>query len=764
MLFTLLFCFLVALLLIFYGKKVKGSIVYILTLLPLSLFVFFAGHIGAVSRGEVPTQVIQWVPSLGVNLSFRLDGLALLFSLLITGIGTMVFLYTSYYLKGHTYLDRFYGYLSVFMAAMLGLVLSDNMISLFLFWELTSISSFFLIGFNNHDQGSRSSALQALAITGFGGLFLLAGAIVFGFIGGTFSIQELLNSGIDFRESPYYVALLIFIFGAAFTKSAQFPFHFWLPGAMKAPTPVSTYLHSATMVKAGIYLLLRFTPVLGNHEYWYSTLVTVGAITMLYAAFQTLFRMDLKGILAYSTISVLGILVFLIGIGTPFALQAAVVFIMVHALYKAALFLITGIIDHETGTRDVTKLQGLKAVMMPVAIAGILAMFSNAGMFPSFGFIGKDLIYEATLHSSSTILFTMIAIITNVFLLYAGYQVAIKPFFGTLPDTFSEVHLPDKRLWMPPLFLGILGMLFGLFPSLVDATIFQPLLAELLPNQSINPVKLWHGFNTVLYLSILTIVLGITLLYFLKPTSKKEVGLTQFNSIAPRTIIRGLANLFQKFAILWTNTFQNGYLRNYILTIILFLTFLISYYLISHMTFQIDFNSLLELTIYEVATLLIMIVAIFFTIFTKSRLSAVAAMGVIGYAICLIFVYYSAPDLAMTQFTIDTLTVILFVLVLYRLPKYLNLSETKTRIRDAFVAILFGSLITILAIEVLQVSHAGETKRFYAENAYVLAKGKNIVNVILVDFRGLDTMIEITVLAIAALGVFGLLKLRIRNK
>ena len=764
MIFTLLLCFLVALLLIFYGKKVKGSIAYILTILPFSLFIYFAGHIGAVSRGEVPSQVIHWVPSLGVNLSFRLDGLALLFSLLITGIGTMVFLYTSYYLKGHTYLDRFYGYLSVFMAAMLGLVLSDNMISLFLFWELTSISSFFLIGFNNHDQGSRTSALQALAITGFGGLFLLAGAIVFGFIGGTFSIQELLNSGIDFRESPFYILLLVFIFVAAFTKSAQFPFHFWLPGAMKAPTPVSTYLHSATMVKAGVYLLLRFTPVLGNHEYWYSTLVTVGAITMLYAAFQTLFRMDLKGILAYSTISVLGILVFLIGIGTPFALQAAVVFIMVHALYKAALFLITGIIDHETGTRDVTKLQGLKAVMMPVAIAGILAMFSNAGMFPSFGFIGKDLIYEATLHSSSTILFTMIAIITNVFLLYAGYQVAIKPFFGTLPDTFSEVHLPDKRLWMPPLFLGILGMLFGLFPSLVDATIFQPLLAELLPNQSINPVKLWHGFNTVLYLSILTVVLGIALLYFLKPTSKKEVGLTQFNAITPQSIIRGFANLFQKFAILWTNSFQNGYLRNYILTIILFLTFLISYYLISHMTFQIDFNSLLELTIYEVATLLIMIVAIFFTIFTKSRLSAVAAMGVIGYAICLIFVYYSAPDLAMTQFTIDTLTVILFVLVLYRLPKYLNLSETKTRIRDAFVAILFGSFITILAMEVLQVSHAGATKRFYAENAYVLAKGKNIVNVILVDFRGLDTMIEITVLAIAALGVFGLLKLRIRNK
>ena len=764
MIFILLLCFLVALLLIFYGKKVKGSISYVLTLLPLSLFIYFITQISSVSNGEVPTQIIRWVPSLEVDLSFRLDGLALLFSLLITGIGTLVFLYTSYYLKGHTYLDRFYGYLSIFMAAMLGLVLSDNMISLFLFWELTSISSFFLIGFNNHDQGSRTSALQALAITGFGGLFLLAGAIVFGFIGGTFSIQELLNSGIDFRESPYYIALLVFIFVAAFTKSAQFPFHFWLPGAMKAPTPVSTYLHSATMVKAGIYLLLRFTPVLGDHSYWTTTLILVGAITMLYAAFQTLFRTDLKGILAYSTIAVLGILVFLIGIGTSIALQAAVVFIMVHALYKAALFLITGIIDHETGTRDVTKLQGLKAVMMPVAVAGILAMFSNAGMIPSFGFIGKDLIYEATLHSSSAILFTVMAIVANVLFLYAGYQVAIKPFFGVLPSAFSTLHLPDKRLWMPPLLLGILGMLFGLFPSLVDATIFKPLLAEILPNNDSPPIKLWHGFNTVLYLSMLTLLLGATLLYFIKPTLKKEEVVQRFKFLAPKSIFRGFGNLFQRFAILWTNTFQNGYLRNYILTIIVFLTLLISYYLVSHVTFQVDYSTLLNLTVYEVATVLIMIVAIFFAIFTESRLSAVAAMGVIGYTICLIFVYYSAPDLAMTQFTIDTLTVILFVLVLYRLPKYLHLSETKTRLRDGIVAVLFGSLITVLAIEVLQVSHAGETKRFYAENAYVLAKGKNIVNVILVDFRGMDTMVEITVLAIAALGVFGLLKLRIRNK
>lgn len=764
MLTILLLCFATSLLLIFFGKKLKGNASFILTLLPLSLFAYFAGQIGAVSRGDIPTQYIEWVPSLGVNLSFRLDGLALLFSLLITGIGTLVFLYSSYYLKGHTYLDRFYGYLSIFMAAMLGLVLSDNVMGLFLFWEMTSISSFFLIGFNNHDTSSRKSALQALAITGFGGLFLLGAAIVLGYLGGTYSIQELLNSGIDFTESPYYILLLVFIFGAAFTKSAQFPFHFWLPGAMKAPTPVSTYLHSATMVKAGIYLLLRFTPLLGNHDYWNHTLLIVGAITMLYAAFHSLFRTDLKGILAYSTISVLGILVFLTGLGSAMALHAALVFIVAHALYKAGLFLITGIIDHETGTRDVTQLRGLKSVMLPVAIAGFLAVLSNAGMIPTFGFVGKDLIYEATLHSDWSMLLTTLAILTNIFLLYAGYQAGIRPFIGSLPESFSKVHLPDKRLWVPPLLLGVLGMLFGLFPSMLDHSLFQPSMKALASGETVAPLKLWHGFTLVLGLSVLTILLGMALVFILKPVDSREQLLQKLDIVAPMTLIRGFANGFQHAAVYWTNFFQNGFLRNYILTIILFLSSLIGYYLFNNVTFFIDYNSLLELTFYEVSTLLIMIAAIFYAIFTKSRLAAVGAMGVIGYAICLIFVFYSAPDLAMTQFTIDTLTVVLFVLVIYKLPKYLNLSETKTRIRDGVVAVCFGALITVFSIEVLQVSHNGATRQFYAANSYLLAKGKNIVNVILVDFRGLDTMVEITVLTIAALGVFGLLKLRVRNK
>jgi multicomponent Na+:H+ antiporter subunit A len=762
MLATVVLCFITAISLLFFGNYIKKNAAFGLTFLPLAGFVYFLSQLPQITNGNTVTESYNWVPSLGIQLTFRLDGLSLLFALLITGIGTLVFAYTSNYLKGNEHLDRFYGYLSVFMAAMLGLVLSDNLISLFVFWELTSISSFFLIGFKNSSARSRKSALRALTVTGLGGLFLLAGALTFGTIADTYSFQEILNGSIDFTQHPLYSLLLLFIFGAAFTKSAQFPFHFWLPGAMEAPTPVSTYLHSATMVKAGIYILLRFSPVLGQHEYWQLTLITIGGITMIYAAFHTLFRTDLKGILAYSTIAALGILVFLIGIGTELALTAALTFIIVHALYKSTLFLVTGTIDHEAKTRDVTQLSGLRKVLLPVAIAGFLAAFSNAGIPPFSGFIGKDLIYEAGLLSFQPVLFIIVAVITNVLLAYAGYLVGIKPFIGKLHEKFEKIHLPSPLLWFPPLLLAVLGLLFGIFPKLL-ATLVNPALQQTFMGSSFVLLKLWHGFNLVLLLSCITILLGLSLFYFLKPKNNWIALLSKFEGISPLGIFEKIGILGTKVSSLWTQFFQNGFLRNYVLTIILVISFLIGYNLLFNTKLEWDFSTILSVTNYEVGILSVMLVAILLTVFTSSRLTAVASLGVVGYAICLLFVFYSAPDLAMTQFTIDTLTVILFVLVLYRLPKYLTLSNNKIRIRDGIVALFFGALITILALEVIQEPMQNETGKFYAENAYLLAKGKNVVNVVLVDFRGIDTLVEITVLVIAAIGVFGLLKLRIRN-
>lgn len=765
MLTAILTGFIFSILLVFVGKFFKGKLSILASIVPLGLFLYFFQFIAPIADGEVITRSFQWIPSFGVDLGFKLDGLSLLFSLMITGIGFLVFAYTSSYLKGHEYLDRFYGYLAAFMGAMLGLVLSDNMITLFVFWELTSISSFFLIGFNNTNPASRKSAMTALGITGIGGLLLLASALLLNNITGTYSITEMLSMSEAIRGNEFYAVAVILLFGAAFTKSAQFPFHFWLPGAMKAPTPVSTYLHSATMVKAGIYLLMRFTPILGGENIWNYTLIVVGGITMLYSAIHTLFRTDLKGILAYSTISALGILVFLIGLGTEEAFLAAAVFIIVHALYKATLFLVTGIIDHQTHTRDVTRLAGLNKIMLPVGIAGILAAISSAGIPPTIGFLGKELTYEATYHSDTIIIISMIAIVlTKILLLYAGFVAGIKPFTGKLPEEHKNVKAPGPIMWIPPVLLATLGLVFGIAPFLIEGALIKPVVTALGGDASEIHLALWHGFNLIFILSLITIGVGTTLYFIIKPSEKLVASAAKFNAISPENILNLLNKGFVQFSNFWTNFFQNGYLRNYISIIILFLVVLVGYIMIGNTRFVIDYNSLSKITVYEITTTLILIAGIFYTVFTDSRLAAVAAMGVVGLSICLIFVFYSAPDLAMTQFSIDTLTVILFVLVLYKLPKYLKLSDYKTRMRDGILSSVFGLIITILALEVLSEPVSKQVGEFYAANSYVEAHGKNVVNVILVDFRGADTLIEVSVLSIAAVGVFGLMKLRLKMK
>lgn len=765
MLIAVLSGFILALCMPFLGRYLKGKLSVGISALPILLFTYFLSYIPKVSDGTGLVFTYQWIPSYGINLNFNLDGLSLLFTLLITGIGSLVFLYTSAYMKGHEYLDRFYGFLSMFMASMLGLVLSDNIISVFVFWELTSISSFFLIGFNNDHPSSRKSAILALGITGLGGLFLLAGVTTLGYVGGSYNLSELLSSSDMIKEHGLYGWIIFFIFIAAFTKSAQFPFHFWLPGAMEAPTPVSTYLHSATMVKAGIYLLARFTPILGDHLWWNSTLITIGTVTMVYAAIHAIFRLDMKSVLAYSTISALGILVFLIGLGTDQALLAAAVFILVHALYKATLFLITGIVDHETGSRDLSTLSGLRKVMLPVAIAGFLAALSNAGIPPSFGFMGKDLIYEGALNYGEwTYWLTGAAVVTNVCLLFTGFLVGFKPFIGKIPKIYEKVHLPSPLMWVPPLILSSLGILFGIFPTLIEATIIKPTVASLINSTPDFHLQLWHGFNLVLLLSGTTMACGTALFFIIKPSETLLGKATRFKEISPEGLFEVFARFFNNFSYSWTNFLQNGYLRFYVTTIVGFLSMILAYRLFEGRNLKFDIQFLTAMTVYEAVILLIMAVAIFITVFSKSRLLAVVSMGVIGYAICLIFVFYSAPDLAMTQFAIDTLTVILFVLVLYNLPKYQDFSQTEDKIRDGIVALTFGTLMSLISLEVLNEPTNPVVSEFYADNAYILGKGKNIVNVILVDFRGLDTMIELTVLTIAAMGVFSLLKLRLKSK
>lgn len=767
MLATIILVFVLAFLTLFSGKLLRTNYIKLVGLLPLSLFVFFCTYILKLQTGtEAVLFKNDWIPSLGISLDFKVDGLSLLFSLLVTGIGTLIYLYAADYLKGHVYLNRFYSYLGLFMASMLGLVLSDNLITLFIFWELTSITSYFLIGFNHEDEAARKSGLWAFSITGLGGLFLLAGFTMIGSIAGTYSLTELLTESDVLTAHSAYPLLLVFLFLGAFTKSAQFPFYFWLPGAMKAPTPVSAYLHSATMVKAGIYLLARFSPILNDGHLWTTTLLIVGGFTMAFGAFHSVFRKDLKGILAYSTISALGVLVFLLGLGTPKAIVAFSVFLVAHALYKAALFMVTGTIDHTFHTRDITELSGLRQSMPYLALAGGLSALSSAGVPLTFGFVAKELVYEASLGNALNtfaICVTVLAVATNVFLSASGFLVGIKPFFGPISEAKRSVPKLKLWLWLSPLILAFLTLVFGLLPMLADVGFAQAATQVVLQQPIDLHLKLWHGFNEVLLLSGITLLLGVVFYFVFSKWTGSLNFIAYFERFAPQRLVSYLLEQFRKLAFHYTRLFQDGYLRHYLMVIIVFFTALVGYKLFADVPLQVNTAHLSEFRAYELVVFMIAVAAILFTIYTPSRLTAIASIGVVGYCICLIFVFYGAPDLAMTQFTIDTLTVVLFVLVLFKLPSFLQYRNRKIQIRDAIVSIAFGTLIALITLQALVSPADKEVSRFYAENTYVLAKGRNVVNVILVDFRGFDTLIETIVLSIAALGVLSLLKYKIRD-
>ncbi|MBN1301946.1 MAG: putative monovalent cation/H+ antiporter subunit A [Melioribacteraceae bacterium] len=743
-----------------FSKKRAGAI---LSLLPLMLFLYFAYNTSAVLSGQLQFETYEWIPSLGIHIAFVMDGIGLLFSLIITGIGTVIFLYAGSYMQDYKYMNRFYIYIIIFMASMLGVVLSDNFLVLFVFWELTSISSYLLIGFNHHKEESRYSALQALLITGTGGLALLAGLILLSIASGTFSVSELLASGIDLSDSELYVPIVILIFLGAFTKSAQFPFHFWLPNAMTAPTPVSAYLHSATMVKAGIFLLARFNPVLGGTELWQDTLLIVGTVTMVIGGALSIKQSDLKKLLAYTTVSVLGTLTMLIGIGTELAIKAFTIYLIAHALYKATLFLVSGTIDHETGTRNVDKLSGLRTFMPITAITAILASLSKMGIIPLVGFVGKETVYASILELSDfgTIII-FLAILANAFIVVVTLLVGFKPFLGKFKDLQRKIHEAPFAMWAGPLILAVLGLLFGLIPQYIFASLIDQTALSIISKTIALKVKLWHGFNTIFFLSVLTVAMGILLFYFRIKIFSILISIKFVPYFKPSFwydyILKGVMTTARAQTLL----LQNGYLRYYIIFILLTFLTLSGYVLFVHESF--DTISLdLHITFYEIALSILIIVAVGITIHSKSRLTAVTAIGIVGFSIGIVFIIYGAPDLALTQFAIEILTVILFVLVIYKLPRYLRFSSLSGRIRDLIIASAVGVTMFFVVLLITSAEMSSELKQFFADVSMPDGKGRNIVNVILVDFRAFDTMGELVVLAIAALGVYALLKLKLGN-
>ena len=761
-LISVLICFFVAILAPFIYRFGRQYTCWIIAILPFVLFGFFINHIKLISSGEVIAVTYRWVPSLGINLSFYLDGLSLLFAMIISGVGGLVIIYAGKYLEGNIFLGRFYLYILVFMGAMLGLVLSDNIFTIVIFWELTSISSYLLIGFNNEREEARKAALQALLVTGIGGLSLLAGMILLGLTDNGYKLSVLVNSGDLIRNHPYYLAILILVLIGAFSKSAQVPFHFWLPGAMEAPAPVSTYLHSATMVKAGIYLLARISPILGNTQIWFYALTIVGMITMITGVILALQQNDLKRILAYSTVSVLGILTMLLGIGTKLAIQAAMVFLLGHALYKGALFLVAGIIDHETGTRDIRKLGGLWKLMPVVGIAGITAAVSKSGLPPAFGFVGKELFYESVIAVTwVTPLLTVAALFTNVLMFGTAWISGIHPFIGKSGDIPEKPYKIHFAMWIGPLTLAVAGMIFGIVPGLIDHSIFSPAVSAVTGRHVSVHLALWHGFNPALTLSAITVAGGFCIYYWWHKVQRVVCCLNILYKFMPDNLYKLSLNGLLKVAKTQTAIIQSGYQRYYLLTI-----FSVTAILVSFVLFKLGgihgSIGLHSIKFYEAALGLFILGAAAIAVLSSTRLAAIVALGVVGYSMSLIYILYGAPDLAVTQILVETLTVILFVLVAYHLPRFSKLSSSVSRIRDAGVALACGGVMTALVLKAGNIQFHQPISEYFTKNSALLAHGKNIVNVILVDFRGFDTMGEITVLSVVGIGVYALLKLKIK--
>ena len=728
----------------------------VFALLPAALFGYFVLLMGAVTGGPV-IAAVAWVPSLGVSLSFYLDGLSLLFALLITGIGAFILVYASAYLAGHRQLGRFYAFILLFMASMLGLVLADNVVTLFVFWELTSVSSYFLIGFDHERQAARAAGLQALLVTGIGGLALLAGFILLGNAGGSFELSELMGRGDMVRDHVLYLPILILILAGAFTKSAQVPFHFWLPSAMEAPTPVSAYLHSATMVKAGVYLLARLAPLLGETPVWQNTLILFGGATMLVAPAMALAQRDLKRILAYATVSSLGTLVLLIGIDTPAAARAAVVFLLGHSLYKGALFLVAGAVDHGTGTRDVRNLGGLASAMPMTALAGGLAALSMAGLPPTFGFIAKELLYESQLQAIHwPALIVSAAVITNATLVAVAAASGVRPFFGNKIGTPRVPHDGPPALVLGPLALAALGLTLGIMPAGVSTLL--SLAASAVAGESVPlDLGLWHGPNRIVLLSAITLLIG-AMIYALR-----DIAFTWADrwkkaaSYGPTGWYEASVDGMQRAARAQTGLLQSGYLRYYLMTVLGATFLLVAYALVARTGIEAPAPPS-GVRLYEWIVAAIILVAALAAVTAKTRLTAIAALGSVGYGVALIYLLFSAPDLAMTQFGIETLSVVLFVLILYRLPRFAVFSGAATRARDILASLANGGLLTAVVLAATSQEYQSRIAGFFFENTLDAAKGRNTVNVILVDFRGLDTLGEITVLAVSALGVFALLK------
>lgn len=704
-----------------------------------------------VLRGEELLVSHAWVPQLGLSVDWRVDGLSLLLAGVVSGVGVLVTLYTGWYLHEPKARGRLHALLLAFMASMLGLVLADNLILLYVFWELTSITSYFLIGFEHQDKEARLAARAALLVTTGGGLALLAGVVLLGDMAGTYRLSQVSEVG----GEPVAVILLLLL--AAFTKSAQLPFHFWLPRAMKAPAPVSAYLHAAAMVKAGVYLAVRMNPLFHQHPLWHTSLLWVGGASAVLGGALALYERHYKRVLAYSTVSALGLMMALVGAGTPAALEAMLVFLVAHALYKGALFLVAGAVDHTTGDLDLESLQGLRLGLPFTTAAAAMAALSMGGVPLALGFVSKELIYEST-HG----LLTASAFATEALFLAVAIAAGVAPFWrrhrGTRPST-EPVPWP---MWAPPLALAGGGMLLGVWPGALNGITTAALSAVHPGPTPLVHLAVWHGMTFTFALSLATLALGAGLFVTRGAFRRAAAPLSVLAPWGPaRTYDMGIRGLMA-VARGVTRYLQRGYLRVYLLVIVCTTMGLVTITLAGQGVLQARAPGW-DLRAYHGVLGVCTLAATLAAVVSRSRLAAIISLGVVGYGIALTFIVMGAPDLGITQLMVETLTVILLVLAFYGLPQFTVLSPKPAQARDILVSLGFGTMMTLLLLGMLSFPHPEPVSEYYGQVSRPLAHGRNVVNVILTDFRALDTLGEITVIATAAFGVVALLTLHVRG-
>jgi multicomponent K+:H+ antiporter subunit A len=740
------------------GRQACAGITFVVTLMA---FVGLLTNLPAVLAGEVVTAGISWVPSLGLNVNLMLDGLGFFFALLILGIGLLIITYGRFYLSRDDNMGEFFTYLLLFQGAMVGIVLSDNILLLLIFWELTSLSSFLLIGYWKHLPEGRQGARMALAVTGMGGLALIGGMLILGNIVGSYDLSVILQNRELIQESPLYLPALLLILLGCFTKSAQFPFHFWLPHAMAAPTPVSAYLHSATMVKAGIFLMARLWPVLSGTPEWFVIVTTAGLVTMVLGAVIALFKHDLKALLAFSTVSHLGLITMLLGTGTAFGAMAAVFHILNHATFKAALFMSAGIVDHEAHTRDIRRLGGLRHLMPITFIIATLAALSMAGIPLLNGFLSKEMMLEEANHTvlfSTPWLVPTLAVIGSLFSAAYCFRFIGHTFLGPKRDDYpTKPHDPGAGMWLPPALLVVLVVMIGCAPFLAEPFV-KLVTGAVLGDAADVPksyFKIWHGLVPALYMSIAAVVGGLIVVAVFKPLSTLWENTPRPEA---KVIFEALVDAVVAVARAFTHLLHNGAFSRYAAIAAVTIAGA-GYYAWTTGMVGPATRTAQPAGPVEIAGWAMLVAATCgMVMLHRNRLLSLVLIGIIGLTVSIGFVFFSAPDLAMTQITVEVVTIILMLLALNFLPNATPFeSSVLRRMRDVAVAVVGGFAAFAMSYHfLLRDAVTTPISEFHLANSYKGGGGTNVVNVILVDFRGFDTFGEIIVLGIAALLIFAL--------